>query len=43
MALAWLDATADWVARGLSIGEVRSRLDLFLEGEIEVKEALKKT
>jgi hypothetical protein len=43
LALAWLDATADWVARGLSIGEVRSRLDLFLEGEIEGKEALKKT
>ena len=43
MALAWLDATADWVARRLSLGEVRSKLDLFLEGEIEGKEALKKT
>lgn len=41
--LAWLDAAADWVARGLCVEEARSKLDLLLEGEIEGKEALKKT
>jgi hypothetical protein len=41
--LAWLDATADWAARGLSAEEIRSKLDLLLEGEIAGKEALKKT
>ena len=41
--LAWLDATADWTARGLSVEEVRSKLDLLLDGEIEGSEALKKT
>jgi hypothetical protein len=41
--LAWLDATADWAARGLSAEEIRSKLDLLLDGEIAGKEALKKT
>ncbi len=41
--LAWLDATADWAARGYSVEEIRSKLDLLLDGEIEGKEALKKT
>jgi hypothetical protein len=32
--LAWLDATADWAAQGLSAQEIRRKLDQLLEGEV---------
>lgn len=32
--LEWLDATADWAAEGLSAGDLRSRLDRLLEGQV---------
>jgi len=31
---AWLDATADWVAQGLSVPEIRSKLHELLEGAV---------
>jgi hypothetical protein len=41
--LSWLDATADWVAQGASATEIRSKLDLLLEGEVAGEAARKKT
>ncbi len=41
--LGWLDATAEWTARGIPLGEIRSKLDLLLEGEVEGEAARKKT
>jgi subtilisin family serine protease len=32
--LDWLDATAEWAAQGLSLPEIRSRLDRLLEGQV---------
>jgi hypothetical protein len=32
--LDWLDATADWAAQGLSIADVRTRLEQLLEGKL---------
>ena len=32
--LDWLDATADWAAQGLSIADVRTRLEQLLEGKV---------
>lgn len=32
--LDWLDATAEWVAQGLGLSEIRSRLDQLLEGQV---------
>lgn len=32
--LDWLDATADWAAQGLSLPEIRSRLEELLEGQV---------
>jgi hypothetical protein len=41
--LGWLDATAVWVAQGMSAAEIRSKLDLLLEGEVTGEAARKKT
>jgi len=32
--LDWLDATAEWAAQGLSLPEIRSRLEKLLEGQV---------
>ena len=32
--LAWLDATADWAAQGLSVTDIRTRLEQLLEGKV---------
>jgi hypothetical protein len=32
--LDWLDATADWVAQGLAVAEVRARLERLLDGKV---------
>ena len=41
--LGWLDATASWAAQGMSAAEIRSKLDLLLEGEVAGEAARKKT
>ncbi len=41
--LAWLEAIAGWTAAGMPEAEIRSTLDLLLEGEVTGKEARKKT
>lgn len=41
--LAWLDATAEWTAKGMSAQDIRSKLDFLLDGEVQGKEARKKT
>lgn len=41
--LGWLDAAAEWTAEGMSAGEIRSKLDLLLEGEVTGEAARKKT
>lgn len=41
--LGWLDATAEWTARDMPVAEIRSKLDLLLEGEVTGAAARKKT
>lgn len=41
--LGWLDAAAEWTAQGMSAAEIRSKLDLLLEGEVTGEAARKKT
>lgn len=41
--LRWLDATAEWTAQGMPAAELRSKLDLLLEGEVTGEAARKKT
>jgi hypothetical protein len=32
--LSWLDATADWASQGLSVADIRARLEQLLEGQV---------
>lgn len=32
--LGWLDSTADWAAQGLSVSDIRARLEQLLEGQV---------
>lgn len=41
--LAWLDATAEWAARGMDAEDIRKKLDFLLEGEVSGKDARRKT
>jgi len=41
--LSWLEAVAGWTASGMPDAEIRTKLDLLLEGEVTGKEARKKT
>lgn len=41
--LSWLDAVAGWTAQGMPAVEIRSKLDLLLEGEVTGEAARKKT
>ncbi len=41
--LGWLDATAEWAARSIPVKEIRSKLDLLVEGEVTGEAARKKT
>jgi len=41
--LAWLEAVSGWTASGMPEAEIRTNLDLLLEGEVTGKEARKKT
>lgn len=41
--LGWLDAAAEWTAQGMPAAEIRSKLDLLLEGEVAGEAARKKT
>ncbi|MEW6637160.1 MAG: hypothetical protein AB1425_10170 [Actinomycetota bacterium] len=41
--LSWLDATAEWAARGMDAEDIRKKLDFLLEGEVSGKNARRKT